>query len=186
LIIWLGMREGWKPAHFADLRAHAPGLQELDVPTEMYQERKERLVFSLLAGLRKDDRRPYEHSAWPTKAQRTLSSFKELRQLTLRVQLMYESYQFVPDARPDARRAINNAFVKKTALALFEGFRNHAAMELLKLVFRSKELDQVLCTYTVQRRWITNEMKYRVVVERTVEGEAAEERKRREPFNPFA
>jgi hypothetical protein len=185
LIIWLGMREAWKLAHFADLRAHAPGLQELDVPAEMYQERKERLIWNLLAGLRKHDGWLYERSCWLTKVQRTLCSFKELRQLTLRVQLKYDSYQFVPDTRPEARSAINDEFAKKTALALFEGFGNNAAMELLKLVFRSKEPGMVVWTYTVRRRWMANEMKYGIVVHRTVEGEDAEERRRSEPFDPF-
>jgi hypothetical protein len=185
LIIWLGMREAWKPAHFADLRVHAPGLQKLDVPAEMYQERKKRASWSLLVRLRKDNGRPYERSCWPTEVQRTLCSFKELRQLTLRVQLKYDSYQFVPDALTEARSAINDEFAKKTALALFEGFGNNAAIELLKLVFLSKEPGKAVWTYTVRRLWVANEMKYGVVVDRTVDGEDAEERRRSELFDPF-
>jgi hypothetical protein len=58
-------------------------------------------------------------------------------------------------------------------------------MELLKLVFRSKEPGKVVWTYTVRQRWMANGMKYGIVVDRTVEGEDAEERRRSEPFDPF-
>jgi hypothetical protein len=61
LIIWLGMPEAWKPAHFADLWVHAPGLQELDALAEMYQERKKRAIWTLFLGLRKAGR-SYERS----------------------------------------------------------------------------------------------------------------------------
>lgn len=144
LVIWLGIREGWKPAHIAALQAHAPGLRVLDVPVEIYQERKERLIWNLLAGLKKDNGRPHERSSWPTKVQHTLCSFKELRQLTVRVQLKYDSYQFVLDARPEARSAINDEFARKTALSLFKGFGDNAAIELLKLVLASKKPGMVV------------------------------------------
>jgi hypothetical protein len=34
-IVWLGMREGWSVENLSKLRRYAPGLQELDVPTDM-------------------------------------------------------------------------------------------------------------------------------------------------------
>jgi hypothetical protein len=98
---------------------------------------------------------------------------------------MYDSYQFVPDGRLGARSAIKDKYARKTALELFKGFGQSATIQVVQVVFSDKELSVVKWTYTVRRRWCLANMEYRLVVDRTVEGEEEEERRRTEPFDPF-
>jgi hypothetical protein len=192
LVNSVGMRESWPLEHFVDLQRYAPGLEELDISAEMYEDRGRRAdwIMSLQYRLKlwnpwEGVKRPYERTCWPTKVQRMLCSFRDLRHLTLRVQLMYDSYQFVPDGRLGARSAIKDKYARKTALELFKGFGQSATIQVVHVVFSDKEPSVVKWTYTVRRRWCLANMEYRLVVDRTVEGEEEEERRRTEPFDPF-
>lgn len=93
---------------------------------------------------------PYARSCWPREIQRTLCSFNYLRRLTLRVQLMRDSFQFVPVAAPGAPSAVHDEFARKTVLELIEGFGKSAAIEVLVVVFRSIDPGSIVWTYTVQ------------------------------------
>lgn len=199
LIVWLGMRESWSVKDVSALRQYAPCLQELDVPVDMYQERKHSTLWVLATGLREglaqvkglerlqpDYTRAYERSRWPTKAQKILCSFRELRSLTIRIQLKYDSYQFVPDARPGLRSAINDESARKTAIALFDDFAPGSKIEVVRIIFRAREPGAVEWTYMVERRWMAEKNEYGVVVDRVVKGEEYEEQTWNEPFDPFA
>ena len=73
--------EAWGAKDLKELREQAPGLRELDVMLEMFQEKKPRMFWTLLQGTRQN---PHERSCWPAKVHRALSSFAKLRRLTLR------------------------------------------------------------------------------------------------------
>ncbi|OAK97089.1 hypothetical protein IQ06DRAFT_338382 [Phaeosphaeriaceae sp. SRC1lsM3a] len=193
LVVWLGMRQGWKLSHFEDLRKYTPNLVELDVPAELKQEKKPRGEFTIVArevvsqvpglrGLRQDLSRPSSRSVWPTKIQTALTAFQHLRRLTFRIQLNYDSTEFVPDARPGASCAINDESAQRRVLQLYNGL---VAIETLVVVFRAPEPGVVEWTYKVQSKWVSEEARYRVIVEKSVEGEEWEARRRQEPFDPF-
>jgi hypothetical protein len=193
LVIWLGMRQAWNLSHFEDLKRYAPRLEELDVPAELKQEKKEHGEYTLIAravvsqvpgfrGLRQDLSRPSSRSAWPIKIQAALATLQHLRQLTLQIQLKHDTTEFVPDARPGADCAINDEMARKRVLQLYNGL---GSIETLRVVFRAVEPGEVEWTYTVERKWVPQEEGFGLVVERVIKGEEQEARRRREPFDPF-
>lgn len=147
LVVWLGMRQGWKLSHFEDLRKYAPNLVELDVPAELTQEKKARGEYMTIAravvsqvpglhGLRQDLSRPSSRSTWPNKIEAAFTAFRHLRRLTLRIQLQCDSTEFVPDARPGARCTINDESARRRVLQLYNGL---VAIETLSVVFWAVE-----------------------------------------------
>jgi hypothetical protein len=194
LVVWLGMRQAWNLSHFEDLVNYAPRLEELDVPAELKQENKGHGEHTIIAravvsqvpglrGLRQDLARPPSRSAWPNKIQATLTSLRHLRRLTFRIQLKYDTTEFVPDARPGADCVINDDMARKRVLQLYNELD---AIETLSVVFRAVEPGELEWTYTVETTWVPTEGRYGIVVERMVKGEEQEARRRRERFDPFA
>lgn len=188
LVVKLGLRQGWNLSHFEDLKMYAPQLEELEVPVEMYQEKEHRGsyavvargIVSLMPVLHERQRqrlcRPVSRSVWPTNVHAILTTFPRLRHLRLDVQLKFDSIQFIPDSRPGAECFIMDEMAEETVTRLF---KESGRMETLVVTFRSVAPCVVQWTYTVERRWVPDQERYRVCLEKKTTGELRELQRRR-------
>lgn len=165
----LDFRDAWKLEHFEDLRQHVPGIEELSVTIAM------------------EEIKPYpgSRSDWPMSIQRVLCSLTSLRQLALRIHLRYDSFKFIPAERGWEKSAIDDGVARGVVTSLYNDFGADAAIEKVKVLFWAVSPGLTLWTYTAEKKWVSKENRYMVVVDRIVENEELDRRVRNEPFDPF-